>query len=306
MKRILVLVAFGLALIAATSIAAHATGNWCYTHECKGTLDSGPPYLTHDGDGDSDDKAGQGGGITHVVLIMEENHNRTAALSGMPYLKSLTTTYATAPSYTAITHPSLPNYFAITGGSTFGSSSDHTQHVSADNIYHQQGSSWAQWSDGMPKPCDGSDGGASYVVHHAIAPFYTDLSATCPANDRPVTSSTIPAITAKFTFLTPSNIHNAHSASLAAADAWLKTVMGNLMADPAYKDGSTLIEVAFDEGSSGNQNVATAFVNPSLHSVTVSGNCNHYSMLRLNEELLSEPLLGAAKTAPDIRAKLGL
>jgi hypothetical protein len=36
----------------------------------------------------------------------------------MPFLTSLGATYAHTTAYTAIQHPSLPNYFAVTSGST--------------------------------------------------------------------------------------------------------------------------------------------------------------------------------------------
>jgi hypothetical protein len=35
-------------------------------------------------------------------------------------------------------------------------------------------------------------------------------------------------------------------------------------------------------------------------------NANHYSTLRLNETLLHQPLLGHAKTAPNLEPQLGL
>jgi hypothetical protein len=83
-------------------------------------------------------------------------------------------------------------------------------------------------------------------------------------------------------------------------------VIPKLQADPAYQDGSTLIEITFDEGVSTNQTVATMFINPALSHVVVSQAATHYSTLKLNEDLLGVPELGSAATAPDIRTALGL
>jgi hypothetical protein len=47
-------------------------------------------------------------------------------------------------------------------------------------------------------------------------------------------------------------------------------------------------------------------VNPRFHGKAVTGSYNHYSLLRLNEELLGNKLLGHAAGAPDLRGKLGL
>ena len=323
----LVIAVLGAVLILAHARAARANvaGTWCYTHECAGTLarDDGAPDLVNDGDNDADDVAlsvtpppppvvsTPSGNITHVVTIMDENHSSSAITSSsMPYLTSLGDTYAKATAVQAITHPSLPNYFAITSGSTQGVGSDCGSGTSgcttaADNIFHQleAGAGWNQWSEAMPSNC-ATQNAPPYVVHHAVPPYYTDLT-TCPTNDVPLDPAAVPAITAGYTFITPSNDHNAHSGSLNVADDWLKGVVGQLMNDPAYTDGSTLIEITFDEGSDSNT-VYTAFINPRLSAVVVSQPATHYSTLRLNEELLGLPLLGAAQTAPDIRPALGL
>ena len=43
---------------------------------------------------------------------------------GAPYLSGLARTYGYAADYRAIAHPSLPNYIALTSGSTHGVSHD--------------------------------------------------------------------------------------------------------------------------------------------------------------------------------------
>jgi phosphatidylinositol-3-phosphatase len=252
------------------------------------------------------------GAIKHIVLVMLENHTLDQVTAGMPYLTGLGNTFAHATALKAITHPSLPNYFALTAGTTFGVGSDcgtntSTCSQSGDNIFHQAGQAaggWAGWAESMPTNCAHANK-APYVVHHAIAPFYTDLE-DCGTNDIPFDPANPPAITAGFTMLTPNNNHNGHSTTLADADAWLQGVLPKLMADPSYVDGSTLLAVTFDEGVAGNQVVAAVFVNPALSGVTVSQPATHYSTLKLFEDLLGVPELGAAATAPDIRAALGL
>jgi hypothetical protein len=83
-------------------------------------------------------------------------------------------------------------------------------------------------------------------------------------------------------------------------------VGGQLMAQPAYADGSTLVILTWDEGVGANETVNTVLVNPRLAGITLTGAYNHYSALRLREELPHHPLLGAAATANDMMAKLGL
>src|SRR3954464_3870602 len=62
--------------------------------------------------------------VTKVLVFIEENHSLSQMKSSMPFVYGLAKRYAYASSYTAIRHPSLPNYLAIAGGSTFGVSDD--------------------------------------------------------------------------------------------------------------------------------------------------------------------------------------
>jgi hypothetical protein len=102
-----------------------------------------------------------------------------------------------------------------------------------------------------------------YVVHHAVAPYYTDL-AECATNDVPFDPAAPPPITAGFTLLSPNNDHNGHSNDDGRRRRVAAAGDPELQADPAYQDGSTLIEVTFDEGVSTNQTVAAVFINPAL------------------------------------------
>ncbi len=65
---------------------------------------------------------------------------------------------ALAANYYAIAHPSLPNYLALTGGSTFGFSGSDcgTCSVSHRNLIDQleaAGISWKVYAEGLPSPC---------------------------------------------------------------------------------------------------------------------------------------------------------
>jgi hypothetical protein len=65
----------------------------------------------------------------HIFVIVMENkdYERIIDNTGQaPYLNELAQQYGLATNYYAITHPSLPNYLALTGGSTFGIDSDCT------------------------------------------------------------------------------------------------------------------------------------------------------------------------------------
>src|SRR5262249_23013773 len=70
-------------------------------------------------------------GFSHVVVVVFETHEATsiAGSPAAPTFNALARRYAALTSYTAIAHPSLPNYLALVSGSTHGISSDCTDCV---------------------------------------------------------------------------------------------------------------------------------------------------------------------------------
>ncbi len=55
---------------------------------------------------------------------MDENHTQAQVQAGMPFLVQLQNIFGVATNYIAPTHPSLPSYLMITGGSFFGVTDD--------------------------------------------------------------------------------------------------------------------------------------------------------------------------------------
>ena len=61
----------------------------------------------------------------HVVVIVFENKDAsTIDASSAPAFTALGQRYAQLTNYSAVTHPSLPNYLALVSGSTHGITSD--------------------------------------------------------------------------------------------------------------------------------------------------------------------------------------
>ncbi len=62
------------------------------------------------------------GTLDHVFLVYMENHgvNDIIGSPNAPYINSLVNAYGYAQDYYALTHPSMPNYWPILGGSDFG------------------------------------------------------------------------------------------------------------------------------------------------------------------------------------------
>ncbi len=262
--------------------------------------------------------------VGHKVLVIPEENKPYTVLSSMPHLNSYATTYGQATNYFAIRHPSLPNYLAIWGGDTFGTTSDCG--VGSTGCIPTPPSIWGQtlaanktakaYSESMNTNCQAASS-TNYVARHSPWPYWTDATerAACNANNVPSGSTTsgnflndvntgnLP-VTGE---LTPNLCNDAHDCTPTVADNWLNSWLPIIMAGPDYGSGNLTIIVVFDEDdNSASNHVAFVAIDPRLHSVQVTGTFNHYALARWMEDNAGVSRLRNAATAGDLRGAFGL
>jgi len=236
----------------------------------------------------------------HVVWVWMENHSYSEIIgsSSAPYINTLATQCGLATNYSAITHPSLPNYVAATSGSTQGITDDNppsSHPLSVASIFGQVAS--ASYEESMPSNCDLTDADP-YAVKHNPEAYYTPVRTACQTNNVPLSSLSATNLPA-FSFVTPNLCNDMHDCSVASGDSWLQNFIPKLTSTSDYQAGRTVVFITWDEdnGSSANH-VATlvlsAYTPAGARSATVY---NHYSLLRTTEELLGTGLLGNASAA---------
>jgi phosphatidylinositol-3-phosphatase len=250
--------------------------------------------------------------FSHIFVIVLENREASQVLNAtnMPYLNNLARRYASAGNYYGVSHPSLPNYLALTGGSTAGVTSDCTNcFVPGDSLAGQlqtAGRSWKAYMEGMPRPC--YLGNASpYAQKHNPFIYYDAIRgnpALCGqivpftqfATD--LQAQTLP----DFVWITPDLCHDMHDCANQVGDAWLQTWVPQILASPAWQDRGALF-ITFDEGGSqagccqnaAGGKVLTLVVSPLVRQGFVSPVAySHYSLLRTIEMAWGLPLLGEA------------
>src|SRR5206468_944149 len=79
-------------------------------------------------------------GVTKALVFMVENHSLAQMRAGMPRTYGFARRHGYATAYTAIRHPSLPNYIAIAAGSTLGVADDDdpsAHPLTGTNIFRQ-------------------------------------------------------------------------------------------------------------------------------------------------------------------------
>ena len=100
--------------------------------------------------------------------------------SDAPYINRLAAGGAVAVQSYAVSHPSLPNYLALLGGSTFGMTSDCTDcSVSAPNLASQltaAGIGWRAYMEDMPGPCYAGAFWGEYAKKHDPFMYFHNIA----------------------------------------------------------------------------------------------------------------------------------
>ena len=244
-----------------------------------------------------------------LLVFVVENHSLDEMRTAMPWTYALARRYGHATAYRAMTHPSLPNYLAIAGGSTFGirDDGDPSLHAlrgrSVFGLAIAHGLTARVYADAMPSRCFLTSAG-QYAVRHNPWTYFVDERAACRTFDTSmgrfagdVRAGRLPDAG----MVVPDVCHDAHDCSLATADTWLRQEVGLAMSGPDFRTGRLVIVVTADEddGSQGNV-VLTAVVHPSQHGRVVSSPLSQLSLSRLYAEVLGVEPLRDAMSAPSM------
>jgi hypothetical protein len=255
-----------------------------------------------------------GGRVSHIAVIVLENeeYGQIIGSSQTPFLNALADRYGLASQSFAITHPSLPNYLALTGGSTFGVSSDCTGcSVRGGGLAGQlagAGISWAAYMEDLPRPCFLAAGAGEYAKKHDPFAYYSTVASDPARCDRIVPLQRLFAAERagslpRFAWITPNLCHDMHDCAPAIGDRFLSGLVPALLRALGPRG---LLIITFDEGTTDDGccrlaaggHVATilagGLVRP--HS-RLSVPVDHYSVLQAIEDLLDLPRLGGAACA---------
>jgi hypothetical protein len=248
---------------------------------------------------------------SHVIWILMENHSYSQIIgsSSAPYINGLSKGCGLATSYSAITHPSLPNYLTLTSGATDGISDDCSPssscQTSSPSIFAQERTHWRSLEESMPSNC-ALKSASPYVVRHNPAAYYTGIRSDCPSLDVPLGST--PNVSATFTFVTPNVCHDMHDCSVSTGDKWLSGFLPKILNSSTYRSGGTAVFIVWDEddGSASNR-VPMLIVSPYVKPGTrVTTAVNHYGLLRTTEDMLGLGCLQNACRARDfLRSPVG-
>lgn len=250
-----------------------------------------------------------------VLVVVLENRGVSAALGLMPFLASQSRGYAKASNYHAVTHPSLPNYLIMAGGSTYGvkdSKAPGAHRLGGSSVFGQvigRGRSAKTYAEGMTTNCQQNNTGR-YAVRHNPWTYFASSGerSLCLRYDVPLGTRTSGPLQRDiaagqlptFSMVIPDLCHDAHNCRLATADAWLKPWLRQIQAGPDFRAGRLAVVVTFDEdgGTTGNR-VLTAVMHPARRGVVVTRRIDHYSLSATASRLAWATPLRRANGTPD-------
>ena len=231
----------------------------------------------------------------HVFVIVLENRSYSQAIT-TPYLAQLAGSYGLATNYHGVSHPSLPNYLALTSGSTYGIADDGWHPLPAGGIGAQldaAGIHWRAYMEGMTAGCYRNVDG--YALKHNPFAYY---GAACPSQVVPFSqfASDMSANPPQFVWITPDLCHDGHDCSNSDVSDWLAQTVPTILNSDAWKKNGVLF-ITYDEGEDAANSVLTMVIRDRQANLRSAVEYNHYSLLASIEDLLGLPRLGAAAGA---------
>jgi hypothetical protein len=248
---------------------------------------------------------------SHVIVVVMENaeYGEVIGSSSAPYVNRLVRRYGVATQSYAIRHPSLPNYLALTSGSTQGISSDCTDcGVSAPNIVDQMetaGIAWKAYLEDVPRPCFTGANAGGYAKKHNPFAYYADVVRTPRRCVRLVgfgalASDLRAGALPTYAWISPNLCDDGHDCGVGAGDRFLARTMPALLRELGPHG---FLVLTWDEGSSDERccgvaaggRIATIVAGPEVRAGSRSSTpVDHYGVLATIERALGLPELAGA------------
>jgi len=238
---------------------------------------------------------------SHVFVIVLENTSSRQALA-QPYISSLASQYAVATNYRDLGNPSLPNYLAMTSGSTWGIRDDGYHRLPAAGVgteLTKAGITWKAYFEGFTGDCFNSP--YPYALKHNPFAYY---GGTCPANVVPMSdlAADLNGNPPQLSWITPGMCNDGHDCSVRTADRWLSGVVPQITSSTAWQQNGLLL-ITWDESSAGDGRVALLVVTPTLRG-QITTPLDHFSLLATVTDRLGVARLGQSAQATSLQDQL--
>ena len=240
----------------------------------------------------------------HIVIVVEENkaYSQIIGNPDAPYINALAKRGALFTNSYGITHPSQPNYLALFSGTTRGIGSNACPlELKGENLAGSliaNGLTFISYSESLPET--GYEGCmyGSYMRKHNPAANWKELAAFNQSFTAfPADFAKLPTVS----LVMPDQRNDMHDGSIVQGDAWLKQNIEQYAQWAMTHNSLLIIMWDEDDGSQGNR-VATIIVGEKVKLGQYKQRIDHYSLLRMVEEMYGLPLLSESAKAHSIKA----
>ncbi|ORZ02466.1 phosphoesterase family-domain-containing protein [Syncephalastrum racemosum] len=265
------------------------------THDTKNAISSN---ATSSNVTSSDTGIISGKHFDRVFIIVFENKDYSTAMKDK-YLKTLPQRHngVLLTNYRGTSHPSQPNYIAMTSGSTKGTKEDDESNIKRKNIVdllEAKNISWKSYQEDYPGGCNKEMDIDNYARKHNPFMSYTNVQknkkrcakiVNAKELDKDIKKGQVP----QYVFYTPDIRNDAHDTKLSYGTRWLKKFLEPKLKD-AHLTKKTMFVVTFDEDDSNTKKnqVYTALFGPDFKRSSKSRKdhkkYDHYSLLKTIED----------------------
>jgi phosphatidylinositol-3-phosphatase len=247
-----------------------------------------------------------------VIVLENREFDEVVGSEEAPYLNALIERGALATRFYGLLHPSLPNYLALLGGSTFGIADNCTDCLArGPNLVTQMSSAglpWRAYMGGMPQPCFPGAAAGEYVKRHNPFMYFPSITSRPGLCRRIVPESSLSEDLAarelpEFAWITPGLCDNGHNCPIDASDAYLRQRIPGLL---RQLRPTGWIAITYDEGTSDASccqsavggRIVTLLLGPGVRAgVRLPRPYTPYSLLATLEDHFDLPRLRHARDA---------
>ena len=255
-----------------------------------------------------------------VVVLENRSYGEVIGSPSAPYLNALARRYALATRYYAITHPSLPNYIALTGGSVFEINRNCTNcDAPGPNVVGQldkAGISWKAYFEELDSNRRPGSPTQQYNPHYNPFVYYETVRGVPRDRARVVGFDNLRrdlggAQVPRFIWIAPGVRHDGHNSSLRAADSYASQLVPQVLR-ALGRNG--VLYLTWDEGRrsdrrgvggqpGGGRVALIAAGGAARNHALTAVDANHYALLRTIEAGFGLSALdkAGAKSTPLLR-----
>src|SRR6266704_920178 len=248
--------------------------------------------------------ASSGKYFDYVVTILMENNDLPSVLSQGNFQASLANQYTLSTGYSAVAHPSEPNYSALISGHITPNSDDGSccGQDSGPNLVDRLESGGLTWKAFAEDMSSGDCSGGGIDADHFPFIYFSDVT-TNPARCANLLGASAgsdsqldAALNAgsgwpNYVWLTPNTSNDAHDTSIAFGDSYLSRVVPQILGSNLFRTQRAALFIVYDEGndvscsSGGSDCVYASWSGPvAKKGFSSSNHYTHYSYLHTIED----------------------